>query len=286
MMMRLLFTLFFLSLSLLINAQDPLVNQSFISIDHVPVAVKNLDSIKNYLATVLYFKIKEGKKHSGIKNFFLKFEDGTYLEFTTPVNNQQAIGKYYTDFLKQRQGAAALAIAVTDAAIIAHSLRTKAIPFEKDSNAIWKTVAPHNANLFFIDYTDKSWKDTKQYTAHPNKALLLKATYSIVANVDAEVDIYRKLGFTQIANASCWGIPCMQIVVGKSRLYLLDASKATSLTTQLGNRHLTGIGGVEIKVRSLAALNTLLANIPGVVIAPASTTCFLKACNFFINFTE
>jgi hypothetical protein len=35
-----------------------------------------------------------------------------------------------------------------------------------------------------------------------------------------------------------------------------------------------------------ALLNKLFVNTPGVVIAPASTTCFLKACNFFINFTE
>ena len=67
---------------------------NFTSIDHVPVVVSNIDSIKRILSAT-HFTVKEGREHEGIKNCFIKFQDGTYLEFITPTDSLQRIGKYY-----------------------------------------------------------------------------------------------------------------------------------------------------------------------------------------------
>jgi beta-lactamase class D len=68
------------------------------SIDHVPIVVNDLENVKEFLRGRLHFTIKEGKTHEGIKNCFVKFQDGTYLEFISPTDSLQAIGRFYKDF--------------------------------------------------------------------------------------------------------------------------------------------------------------------------------------------
>jgi Glyoxalase-like domain len=279
-------TLLFLYFSLNATAQTSKPHQAFVSIDHIPVVVKNLDSIKKLLSGVFYFQIKEGKEHEGIKNCFIKFQDGTYLEFINPVDSLYATGKYYTDFLNHRQGGTVLAISVTNADIITRNLKAGALSFEADSSKIWKTISPVGADLFFIDYSDKTWKDSKINTTHPNMALQLKSAYLISGNLKAAISKYKSLGFRQIKNSNYSGIPCKQIVIGQSNLYFLDASKANKLTAKFKMQNLKGICGFEIKVSSLAAINKLLPKTDNIVIADTNTICYLPEYNFFINFSE
>jgi Glyoxalase-like domain len=284
--MRQKFTAFLLYVSLSSNGQTSLLDQAFISIDHIPIVVKNLDSIKKILSEVLYFKIKDGKEHEGIKNCFLKFQDGTYLEFTSPVDSLQLIGKYYSDFLKVRQGGTSLAISVTNAAVITSNLKAKSVSFEADTNKIWKTISPQGINLFFIDYSNKTWKDTKINTTHPNQALLLKSTYIISNNLEADINKYKSFGFKQIKKGKYSGIPYKQIVVGQSNLYFLDSARANKLTGKFRIQNLNGICGFEIKVSSLATINKLLPKTDNIVITNTKTTYFLKDYNLFIDFSE
>lgn len=284
--MRQILTTFFLCVSLVLNGQTYLITQNYISVDHIPIVVKDIDSIKKILSDVLKFRIKEGKEHEGIKNCFLKFQDGTYLEIISPVDSLEAIGKYYTDFLKNRQGGTSLAISVTNADIITRHLNSKSLSFEVDSNRVWKTVSPQGINLFFIDYLNKDWKDTKINTTHPNNALLLKSTYIISDDVVADINKYKSLGFTQITNSNYLGIPCKRIVVGKNSVYFLNVAQSKKITTKFGNRNLKGICGFEIKVSSLATLNKLLQPADNVVMANNKTTYFLKDINLFIDFSE
>jgi Glyoxalase-like domain len=284
--MRQILTSFLLLVSICSDGQTAKPDQAFISIDHIPIAVKNLDSIKKILSDVLYFKIKEGKAHEGIKNFFLKFQDGTYLEFTSPIDSHRVIGKYYADFLKVRQGGTSLAISVTNSETIKNTLKSKQLSFEIDSNQIWKVISPAGINLFFIEYADKTWKDTKFNTTHPNQALLLKSTYIITANPQADMSEYKSLGFKQAGNGSYLGIPYQQLVAGRSNVYFLDASRAGKLTARFRVQNLKGICGFEIKVRSLAALNKLLPKTDNIIITNTRTTCFLKSYNLFIDFSE
>src|SRR5690606_26994131 len=138
------------------------------------------------LSEFLHFKVKAGKDHQGIQNCFIKFQDGTYLEFTMPIDSSQAIGRYYSDILKKRQGGTSLAISVHNSDTIIDFLNAKSISFEVDSNRIWKTVEPKGIDLFFIDYSDKNWKDSKINTTHLNTALSLESTYILSTNIELD----------------------------------------------------------------------------------------------------
>ena len=126
----------------------------FNSIDHIPIAVNDLDKLKTILKNELHFTLKEGKIHEGIKNCFVKFQDGTYLEFIQPIDSLPTIGKYYTNFLKTRQGGTSLAISIKNADLVKKLLNEQNIQFNYDRNKIWKTIEPENADVFFIEYLD------------------------------------------------------------------------------------------------------------------------------------
>jgi hypothetical protein len=284
--MRFLFTILILFCSLISRAQNAVTGKTFISIDHVPIVVRNLDSIKSIFSELLHFHIKEGKRHEGIKNCFIKFQDGTYLEFVSPVDRLHSIGNYYAECLKSRQGATALAVSVTNADLITANLKSKSISFSIDSNAIWKTISPQGVDLFFIDYLNKSWKETTINTTHPNHALLLQSVYMISVHLEADIKKLRSLGFDQVKDANYSGIPCKQIIIGKRNLYLFDAYSANKLTSAFTTKNVQGICGVEIKVRSLSALNKQLVGTHNIKINKNKTTYYLKGYNFFIEFSE
>ena len=279
-------TLFFIYLSIIVKGQTQISASPFISIDHIPIVVKDLDSIKKVLSTVASFKIKEGREHEGIRNCFIKFQDGTYLEFTTPVDTLHAIGKYYTERLKQGQGGTSLAISVTNAAAVTTFLISKSIAFEVDSNRIWKTVSPKQADLFFIDYQNKSWKDTEVNTTHPNKALSLQSTYILSDNLKKDIHTYTSFGFKQSRKGVYLDLPYTLMVIGNSKLYLLDASQSKKLPTKFNVHNLRGICGFEIEVSSLASLNKLLPKTENVFIESTQTLFFLKEYHIFFVFSE
>lgn len=112
-----------------------------ISINHVPIVVANLPQVKTVF-TDLGFKVKNGREHEGINNCFIKFQDGTYLEFVEPINDKFSIGKYYTDFLKKKQGATALAVDVQHTAAAKNFLDKQHIRYTTDSNSVWQTIDP------------------------------------------------------------------------------------------------------------------------------------------------
>lgn len=261
-------------------------NQNFISIDHIPIAVKDLDKLKKVLSELLHFKVKEGKEHEGIKNCFIKFQDGTYLEFTTPIDSLQATGKYYADFLKKRQGGTSMAIAIKSSDTLVNYLNEKFIPYKIDSNSIWKVVEPNEIDLFFIDYSDKQWKDSKANTTHLNGALSLESTYILSANIDVDLKEYKIFGFSELINGNFLNIPCRHLIIGHSHLYLLDASKSKKIKQSLNRQSLTGICGFEIKTKSLITLNKSLAKSEKVTMEKNRTIVYLEDLNLFFVFTE
>jgi hypothetical protein len=284
--MKIVITLLSSCLLIMVNAQTQHFMPSFIAIDHVPIVVKDLDNIKRILADTFHFHIKEGKEHEGIKNSFIKFQDGTYLEFTTPIDTFHAIGNYYAAALKRRQGGTQSAVSVANANTLMQFLTLKHVAFEVDSNRIWTTISPKGADVFFIDYLNKNWKDAAINTSHPNTALSLTSIYLLSNNLNSDVNAYKLLGFKQGINGAYLNIPYVQLVIGRSKLYLLDATKSEKLTTTFKVPHLNGICGFEIKVRSLASLNKLLIKTKNTVIEKDKTICFLKDYNIFFVFVQ
>jgi beta-lactamase class D len=258
----------------------------FYSIDHIPVVVNDLEKIKDIFKNQLHFTIKEGKVHQGIKNCFVKFQDGTYLEFIEPMDSSQYIGKYYANFLKARQGCTSLAISVKNTRLAKKMLKEKNIPFAADSNNIWQTIEPENSEFFFIEYANKNWKEDPANTKHANTATSLNSTYVLINNIDEAVKNYLLPGFTETGKGKYSETPYISFKIGQSNLYLLDGNKPGKINQLLNSKNLKGICGFEIKVNSLQTFNKQIKRNDNVKFEPNKTTIYFTDYNIFMIFTE
>ena len=255
-------------------------------IDHVPVVVNELGSVKQILKDSLFFKIKDGRAHAGVLNCFVKFQDGTYLEFTMPVDSIKSIGSYYTNFLKHRQGATQMVISISSAEAVAKYFTNHSLPFELSENKVWKTVVPKGADLFYIDYANKDWKETKSNTTHDNGAIALNSVYVLTGQMRTAISEYEKYGMQIQSEGTFMHIPYKEFMAGKNSLRLCDVSFASDLLAKFKSPDLNGICGFEIKVASLADFKMLLPQMSTVIIESNQIIYFLEGYNLFFVFVE
>jgi len=280
--------LFLLLLPLFSTAQNNRLTAT--RIDHVPIVVKDIDAVKRLLADTLGFTVKEGRHHEGIYNCFTKFADGTYLEFVTPEDTSYQIGKFYNKFLQVRQGATAMAIAVNNADSAANRLQQQIIPFTRSANPVWKTIMPGGAyGLFFIEYADKNWKDTKTNTTHANTSKKLLHVSYATNNIDEAIELYRKLGFSNIVKIARHSSVSAIVAIGSNKLTLIHATEKSSDVYNFVQQFKEGIDGITIQVENINKLKTRLAANKVETINTGnekSILLFLKHYNLFIQFTE
>ena len=230
-----------------------------VAINHVPVAVTDLAAVKKVF-TSLGFTIKEGRVHAGIANCFVKFPDGTYLEFVQPLDSTQEIGRFYHDFLKTRPGASELVVEVASADSVAQYLQRSRILFARDHNRVWKNVTPTQpgAGVFYTEYADKDWRDKPEYTTHINNATGLGPVYYLAADLNDATKHFKNLGFTDAGRTTSLQVPAHALTIGRSRLVILDASEPGRMADIFSNRGYTGICGISITVSSLDVLEKRL----------------------------
>lgn len=270
--------------SLQSNGQNSLTG---ISINHVPIVIADLKKARNLLSE-LGFKVKNGREHEGINNCFLKFQDGTYLEFVTPLDSKFSIGKYYTDFLKKRQGATALAVDIQKTVAAKHFLSKQNIRYTIDSNNIWQTINPQikNAEIFFIEYADKNWKDSKENTTHNNGALQLNNTWYVTKNTKDDIKKYANLGFELESKSVHFGTSAYTLRLGRSKLILLETSP--KIQSHFANKSLEGICGFTIKTSSIESIKKILKDRPqqNIIFDEKQALIYFTEYNFFMEFVE
>lgn len=284
MQLRLLFLL------TLVGFNYPLFGQvslTGISVNHVPIVVKNLQQVKTVF-TDLGFKIKNGREHEGINNCFIKFQDGTYLEFVEPIDSKYSIGKYYTDFLKNKQGATALAIDVQSTEAAKLFLSKQNVRYTTDSNSIWQTINPEikETELFYIEYANKNWKDKKENTTHNNGALQLNTTWFLTKKTKESIKKYTNLGFESEGKNLNFGMKAHTLRLPKNKLILLEASP--KLPSYITNKSLEGICGFTIKTSSVDSVRKFFKDKPQqlIVANQKQTLVYFSEYNFFIEFVE
>ncbi|RAJ83592.1 glyoxalase-like protein [Chitinophaga dinghuensis] len=140
-----------------------------IGLDHIPIAVSNLDS-----AAVLYkklgFSIKNGRFHSnGIQNLHVKFKDGTELELITAPAVKDTLTAFYRKFIQEGGGPAFLALYVQDTNKLVSLLRNSRLPFIID-NGYPEITPPHPLDFLFFGGRNKSATDKPVHFAHSNTA--------------------------------------------------------------------------------------------------------------------
>ncbi|TAE50259.1 MAG: hypothetical protein EAZ89_12455 [Bacteroidetes bacterium] len=256
------------------------------AIDHVPVVVADLDEVTRFFSETLHFSLKTGKEHAGIKNSFIKFQDGSYLEFITPLDSTQEIGKYYTQALSKRQGGTYLAISVPSADSVRQYLDQQHIAYAADSNRIWKTLEPKDAELFYIQYSDTNRRDKPAYTSHTNGSLSMHSAWVISNDIPSDIQRYSTFGATFIRTDTLLNMPAHLFTVGKSELILLDAQAGKDIPEMLRAPGMQGVCGFTIHVSSLDSLNQLLPVSAQRVVEKNRTVYFLSDYSLFLVFTE
>jgi hypothetical protein len=246
-------------LPLVVAAQPPKNAITAVGINHVPVVVSDLAAVKKVFSS-LGFTLKEGRVHVGIANCFVKFADGTYLEFVQPLDSTQEIGHFYYDFLKTRSGGTEMVVEVTSADSVAQYLQRNHILFARDNNRVWKNVTPKQpgAGVFYTEYADKQWRDKPEYTTHINNAIGLGPVYYVAADLHTTLQHFKKLGFTDAGPTTWLQTPARAMTVGRSQLTILDATEPGRMADIFSSRGYTGICGVSITASSLDVIEKRL----------------------------
>ena len=154
-------------------------------IDHVNIAVKDLDAAKRQYEK-LGFIIKPGRLHkNGILNVFTKFEDGNLLELITSSKEADNLSSWYLQFIQKNPAGAGAFVALkvesenklealknyfTKRGLRCHYSSTgysQILSFDQDH-----LLHP----LFFIYYAGKS-EDKPVHLNHPNTAQSLHAVW-------------------------------------------------------------------------------------------------------------
>ncbi|HEU0055301.1 MAG TPA: VOC family protein, partial [Longimicrobium sp.] len=151
-----------------------------VRLDHVPIAVRDLEGATADYRDRLGFAIKPGRPHpNSILNSHQKFRDGTQLELITATEPRDRLARDYLDFLTGGDGGAFLALHAgrADSA----SARVKAVePEHEAADGEYGTpgFAPgHPLRYLFFANGPASPTDRPEHFAHPNTAAGLHAVW-------------------------------------------------------------------------------------------------------------
>lgn len=161
-------------------------------IDHVPIAVANLDSAAANYAR-MGFALKPGRPHdNGIRNVHIKFQDGTELELITASEARDDLTREYRAFLEHGDGPAFVALFAPnkerlskslDAAGLAHSVGW-GVTFAQDHPLRYLFFGPRNASP-----TDKA-----EHFQHANGAQSLIGVWLAADIRDVESSLFAAIG--------------------------------------------------------------------------------------------
>ncbi len=143
-----------------------------VKIDHVIIAVHNLDSASEKFQD-LGFTIKDGRLHeNGLLNKHIKFQDGSSVELMTLMSNPtDELSQTYHDFLKESEGGVFLALTapIDDVQIAAELLGIES-NFIQTKAFKYLTFTDHELhNVFFIEYLHPI-VDSDSILTHDNEA--------------------------------------------------------------------------------------------------------------------
>ncbi len=144
-----------------------------LDLDHLVIAVKNLEQSKNLFESRLGFTLKPGRLHpNGIKNEFVKFRNGSYIELLTVETPEDKISIHYSELLKSREGGAFAVLKSDSLAKVTSFFNKSPISAElQESEPFYKSITLKTGgalkNFFLIEYLAPQ-KENPSFTNHLN----------------------------------------------------------------------------------------------------------------------
>jgi hypothetical protein len=162
-------------------------------LNHVPVAVENLEEATNRFRA-LGFSIKPGRPHTnGIRNQHVKFSDYTGIELITAAEATDSLTARYRSHLAQGDGPAF--VAFTAPSLDALAERLTAAP-ESLIKSEGMATFEESSELYYIFFgrIGPVATDRPEYFVHENTAQSLIGIWIASENPSAEQDLLKRLG--------------------------------------------------------------------------------------------
>jgi hypothetical protein len=150
---------------LLLVIAAPAFAESFVGVDHIPTAVRDLEAASaRYRA--LGFALKPGRPHdNSLRNNHAKFPDGTEIELITASAPRDPLAARYLQKIAAGDGPAYLAFHCSDFAALRQRLTKANIVF--DDSGFFRPADPALDYLFFGG-DNRSPTDKPEHFAHAN----------------------------------------------------------------------------------------------------------------------
>ncbi len=218
-------------------------------LDHVPVAVADLERAKADFER-LGFVLKPGRPHDdGIRNFHVKFPNHTEIELITAQAPTDALARDYAEWLKGGDGPAYWGLYSPD--LRAASARLTALSLKPAAEGGLVTFAhatvPHR---FFFGDRLPSPTDLPEHFAHPNTAYRLAAVWLQAGSQE------RRL-LADLGARSAQHKACAPFGAGKEVLALPDGDEIV-LVDGMTRSPERALIGVTVEVRSLETARAAL----------------------------
>jgi hypothetical protein len=164
-----------------------------LGLDHVPVAVANLDAASARFRA-LGFALKPGRPHAnGIRNAHIKFADGTEVELITAPVSRDDLTASYRRHLQVGDGPAFLALYAPSLAAAVRTLKERGFPVDQDGTL---AIFPprHPLRYLFFGGRNRSPTDRPEHFAHANTARSLLAVWLAADDPATELRALAALG--------------------------------------------------------------------------------------------
>ena len=169
-------------------------------LDHVPVAVHDLDQAADDFAR-LGFVIKPGRPHDdGIRNLHVKFPNGGEIELITASSPTDALAREYAGWLRGPDGPASWSVYAPDLVALTRFLTEHGLAPHDAGDVVTYSQAVIAHRLFFADRL-RSPTDGPAYWSHPNTAYRLARVW--LAGAPGEVELLERLGATVTPRDAC-----------------------------------------------------------------------------------
>jgi hypothetical protein len=261
-------------------------------LDHVGVAVKDLEGASQAYQKLGFGNPQAGKLPNGLKNVNFHFGDTTYLELVTVYDEKK--NPWVASFIdKHEKGAMFLMLCVFSYSETANLLRRKgfkvgaALPGRiktkggrdghhrgKKKPPMWHTFTidgsplPGNINFIaynrglrnFVLYKMKDPKIRKKLFSHPNTALGLKSTWIAVKSLARTTKAFEKVGLKagRALTLEKLDARAREIEAGKGTLLLLQPRKAKGPVAAFLKKRGEGLCGLGFEVEKLDTARALI----------------------------
>lgn len=227
------------------QAPCPAAGSALVAVDHVPVAVRDLDAaVADFRA--LGFSFKPGRPHpNSILNQHIKFRDGSEVELITATEPRDTLARDYVEFLRGGEGGAFAALeGAPDSVFAALHGFTPGVRTGGGGYARWTDFRYGDPlRYLFVIRLDARPVDLPEQVTHTNTAVRLHAIWLRRADTAPERRLLARLG----------GLACPSAVA-------LPIGRAAEVRLRSGSMYLVEDGAAQAR-RAVAGVTLEVADV-------------------------